>query len=112
MTVKSKQCQAEEIKTISITELTQLRFRVLNASRGVIEIVNCQDMGRVCSVRLTDFKSVSDAQVYAQLLVLAPKLLAAYLSDPEKLKQVVKRFEKRMDLSKRRKPKPKKVTTR
>jgi hypothetical protein len=100
MTVKSKQLKAEENKTISITELTLLRFKTLKPYKGIIEVVNCADMGRVCMLRVSDFVSVSNAQVYAQLLVLAPQLLGAYLGDPKKLEQVVKRFEKRFKIMK------------
>lgn len=96
MAMKSKQRRAEENKTISIAELTRLKFKMLKPADGMIEIVNWQDMGRVCVLQVSDFKSLADAQVYAQLLILAPQLLAAYLSDAEKLEQVVKRFEKRM----------------
>jgi hypothetical protein len=95
MTVKSKQLKAEENKTISITELTRLRFNSLKPYKGIIEVVNCADMGRVCILRVSDFVSAENAHVYAQLLVLAPQLLGAYLGDPKKLEQVVKRFEKK-----------------
>lgn len=106
MTTQSKQLKAEENKTISITELTRLRFKMLKPYKGIIEIANCADMGRVCMLRVSDFKSVADAQVYAQLLVLPPQLLGAYLSDAEKLEQVVRRFEKRFISMKNRRVKP------
>jgi hypothetical protein len=108
MTTKSKQLKAEESKTISITELTRLRFKTLKPYKGIIEVVNCVDMGRVCSLRVNDFKSIADAHVYAQLLVLAPQLLGAYLNDAEKLEQVVKRFERRMKALKEGRKKEKK----
>lgn len=105
MTAKSKQLKAEENKTISITELTRLRFKTLKPYKGVIEVANCADMGRVCSLQISDFKSITDAQVYAQLLVLAPQLLGAYLSDAEKLEQIVNRFEERFKAMKNKKGK-------
>jgi hypothetical protein len=72
MTRKSKQLKAEENKTIAMTDLVGLRFKMLKPCDGVIEVVNSQDQGRICTLKLSDFGSVQDAQVYGQLLVLAP----------------------------------------
>jgi hypothetical protein len=90
---KSKQRKAEENKTAVITDLAKLRFKMLQPYEGIIEVVNSSDHGRICSLRVSDFASVEDAQVYGQLLVLAPQLLSAALNDAEKLMEVVQRFK-------------------
>ena len=92
----SKQSQAEENKTISITEVRELRFIVLKPNKRIIEIVNKADNGRVCTLRVSDFRSKGDAEVYAELLRLAPELLNEYLSNTKTLEQVVGRLEKRV----------------
>ena len=97
MNQKSKQLRAEENKTIRITELIGLRFKAMKPENGIIEIANRADQGRVCTLKVSDFKSMEDAKVYAQLLVLAPQLLGEYLSDVDRLEQSVRRFEKRFN---------------
>ena len=92
----SKQSQAEENKTISITEIRELRFIVIKPNKQIIEIANKADNGRVCTLRISDFRSKGDAEVYAELLRLAPELLNEYLSDTKTLEQVVGRLEKRV----------------
>ncbi|MEO5645224.1 MAG: hypothetical protein ABIS12_18020 [Bacteroidia bacterium] len=92
----SKQFQKEENKTISITEVRKLRFKVLKPNKGEIEIVNHADNGRVCKLLISDFRSVSDANVYAELLKLAPELLNEYMNDTKKLEQVVARLGKKV----------------
>ena len=69
----SKQSESEEQKTISITETRKLRLEVLKPINGKIEIVNTADQGRVCTLTISDFKSLKDAEAYADLLKLAPK---------------------------------------
>ncbi|MEO5643962.1 MAG: hypothetical protein ABIQ40_20290 [Bacteroidia bacterium] len=96
MSHKSKQSKAEETKTISITELTKLRFKVLKPDKGCIELVNAVDQGRVCTLKISDFKSAEDAKVYAELLRLTPELLNEYISDTKTLEEVVKRLKKRV----------------
>lgn len=92
----SKQSLAEEIKTISITEIRELRFIVLKPNKRIIEIVNKADHGRVCTLRVSDFRSREDAEIYAGLLRLVPELLNDYLSNTKTLEEVVGRLEKRI----------------
>lgn len=104
MNPPSNQFQAEEKKTISITEARELRLKVLEPYKGRIELINEADNGRVCTLRISDFQSKEDARVYAELLRLAPELLDVYMSDAKKLTEVAERFEERMaDLRKKRK---------
>lgn len=91
---KSKQQIAEDNKTANITDLAKLRFKMLKPCEGVIEVVNCADQGRICTLKVSDFDSVQDAQAYGQLLVLAPQILRACLTDAGKLEQVVGRYKK------------------
>lgn len=98
----SKQSQAEENKTISITEVLELSFMVLKPNKRLIEIVNKADNGRVCTLRVSDFRSKGDAEVYAELIRLAPELLNEYLSNTKTLEQVVGRLEKRVAKMKRK----------
>jgi hypothetical protein len=102
---KSKQRRAEENKTASITGLATLRFKMLKPYEGIIELVNSSDQGRICSLRVSDFASVEDAQVYGQLMVMAPQLLSAALNDAEELLQVVKRFKQYRALMEKKKQK-------
>lgn len=103
---KSKRFPAEDEKTISITETRKLRLQVLQPAKGIIEIVNVADQGRVCSLRTSDFKSAEDALAYAELLRLAPELLDDYLSDAKSLKEVLERLEKKVARAKGRNAKP------
>lgn len=96
MNQKSRQFQTEENKTISITEIRELSFKVLKPQKGIIEIVNDADHGRVCTLRVADFRSAEDAKVYAELLRLAPELLNEYLTDAKNLGQVINRLEKKV----------------
>ena len=75
MVRKSKQGKAESFKTAKITKLTNIRLKALEPDRGIIEIVDSVDHGRVCSIRISDFASRRDAKKYAELLSLAPELL-------------------------------------
>lgn len=93
--MKSRQRRAEENKTPSLDTLARIKFRILPPFEGTIEIVNSDDMGRVCTLRISDFKSGQDAQLYAELLALGPRLMSACLSDVEQLGDVVKWFERR-----------------
>lgn len=102
MNYKSKQSQAEGNKTISITEITKLRFKVLKPDKGCIELVNDADQGRICTLKISDFRSIGDAKVYADLLRLAPELLNEYISDTKTLEEVVERLEKKVARSKKR----------
>ena len=97
MNIKSRQFQSEEQKTISITEARKLRLKILMPDKGLIEIVNSHDNGRVCTLRVKDFRSVDDALVYAELLKLAPQLLDNYLSDAKTLGEVVGRLHKKIE---------------
>src|SRR5215218_8296573 len=97
---KSRQSQSEEQKTINITEARKLRLKILKPDKGLIEIVNSKDNGRVCTLRVEDFRSVDDALVYAELLKLAPQLLDNYLSDAKTLEEVVTRLDKKIALAK------------
>ena len=97
MILKSKQSQAEQIKTISIGKARALRFKVLKPQKGVLEIVNQGDQGRICTLKISDFKSKADAEIYAQLLVLAPMLLDEYLSSSKTLAEVTERLRKRVE---------------
>lgn len=106
----SKQFQAEEDKTISITEVRELRFIVLKPNKQIIEIANKADNGRVCTLRISDFRSKGDAEVYAELLRLAPELLNEYLSNTKTLEQVVGRLEKRVGRMKEKSKMRKKAT--
>ncbi|MEO5644138.1 MAG: hypothetical protein ABIQ40_04245 [Bacteroidia bacterium] len=104
MAPPSNQFQAEEKKTISITEARELRLKVLEPYKGRIELINAADNGRVCTLRISDFQSKEDTIIYAELLRLAPELLNVYLSDVKKLTEVAQRLEERMaDLRKKRK---------
>lgn len=98
MTHKSKQAQAEETKTISITEITQLQFKVLKPDKGIIELVNTADQGRVCSLKISDFRSTQDAKIYAELLRLAPELLNEYICNTKTMEQVVGRLKKKVTI--------------
>jgi hypothetical protein len=93
---KSRQSKTEEEKTVSlkITGLKQLRFNVLEPANRVIEIVNSLDNGRVCSLRIDDFNSISDAEAYAEVIRIAPELLGHYLGDAKTLKGVLVRMKK------------------
>jgi hypothetical protein len=102
MSPQSKQFEAEENKTISITEVRKLHFKILKPGKDVIEIVNQADNGRVCTLKISDFRSATDARIYAELLRLAPALLNEYLTDAKKLGQVVNRLEKKVVQSKRK----------
>jgi hypothetical protein len=102
MNVKSKQFQAEVDKTISITEVRELRLKVLKPQKGVIEIINQADNGRVCTLRIDDFRSLNDAKIYAELLRLAPELLNEYITDAKNLERVVTRLEKRVARTKKK----------
>ncbi|MDQ3110873.1 MAG: hypothetical protein M3R17_13350 [Bacteroidota bacterium] len=93
---KHKQPLAEEQKTISITETRKLRLQLVRPGKGIIEIVNSADQGRVCTLRAEDFRSIDDALIYAELLRLAPELLDDYLSDAKKLAQVLQRLDKKL----------------
>lgn len=75
MPTKSKQRRAEAFKTDSISKLADIRLKVLKTERGIIEIVNSADNGRVCSIKVSDFRSRRDAAIYAELFSLAPDLL-------------------------------------
>ncbi|CAN5548803.1 hypothetical protein BH11BAC2_BH11BAC2_06220 [soil metagenome] len=96
MAQKRKAVPADQRKTISIAATRKLRFKILKPQKGIIEIVNSADHGRVCTLRLSDFQSPEDAQVYAALIKLAPELLDDYLSDKKKLKEVLMRFNKKV----------------
>lgn len=96
MNSKSRQLQTEENKTISITEIREISFKVLKPQKGVIEIVNAADNGRICTLRIKDFRSAEDAKVYAELLRLAPELLNEYLTNAKNLGQVINRLEKKV----------------
>lgn len=96
MNTKSKQARAEEKKTISITEVSKLQFKVLKPDKGCIELVNIADQGRVCTLKISDFNSPEDAKVYAELLRLAPELLNEYICDTKTLEEVVKRLKKKV----------------
>ena len=100
MNLKSRQFQSEEQKTISIIEARKLRLKILKSNKGLIEIVNSKDNGRVCTLRVDDFRSVDDALVYAELLKLAPQLLDNYLSDAKTLEEVVGRLNKKISRAK------------
>lgn len=102
MSLKSKQGRLEEIKTISIAELTQLKFRILKPAKGQIEIVNAADMGRICTLRISDFRSTSDARIYAQLLVLAPLLLDENGTDEKIREAKTKKLRKRIAFIKKK----------
>ncbi len=104
---KSRQFQAEKEKTISVTEVKELRFKIHKPDKGLIEIVNCADYGRICTLRISDFLSVSDAQVYAELIKLAPELLRDYLTDAKTLQEVVSRLQKKVEQQKEKKNKNK-----
>ena len=105
---KSKQQKTEDQKTISIIETRKLRLQVVRPNKGIVELVNSADHGRVCTLRTDDFQSETDALVYAELLRLAPELLDNYLSDTKRLKEVLERLEKNVDRAKRKKPNAKK----
>jgi hypothetical protein len=92
---KRKQLLADEQKTVSIAETPMLRLLVVRPGKGIIELVNVADQGRVCTLRTGDFRSVKDALAYAELLRLAPELLEFYLSDTKRLEEVLARLEKR-----------------
>lgn len=98
---KSRQSKAEQEKTISITEARKLRLKILKPHDGLIEIVNSKDNGRVCTLKIDDFNSLSDTEAYAELLKLAPELLDIYLSDAKTHAEVVVRFEKKVARSKK-----------
>ena len=92
----------EEVKTISINETRKLRLQVVRPAKGIVEIINTADQGRVCTLNTDDFRSLQDALVYAELLRLAPELLDNYLSDAKNLTQVLQRLEKKLALAKQK----------
>ncbi len=98
---KSKQQKTEDQKTISISETRNLRLQVVRPAKGIVELVNSADHGRVCTLRTDDFLSVNDALVYAELLRLAPELLDDYLADTKKLNEVLARLEKKVTRGKK-----------
>lgn len=105
-TIMSKQSRAEQTKTISISEVRALHFKIVKPQKGIIEIVNCADQGRVCTLKTSDFKSKADAEIYAQLMVLAPMLLNEYVSKTKTLKEVIERLRKRIASMKVKAKKP------
>jgi len=96
MNSASRQSQAEETKTISITEVHKLRFKVLKPNKRIIEVANEADYGGVCVLQVKDFRSFEDAEIYAELLRLAPELLDEYMSNAKTLEEVVDRLIKRV----------------
>ncbi len=102
MVFKSKQAKSEEQKTLSITETRKLRLAVLKPANGFIEIVNTADQGRVCFLRVKDFRSVDDAVIYAEVLRLAPELLDDYPGDTKRLVEVIGRLERKVGKGKRK----------
>jgi uncharacterized cysteine cluster protein YcgN (CxxCxxCC family) len=89
----------DDEKTVSITEITSLKFKAMKPMGGEIEIANCSDAGRICTIKIKDFKSKGDAKVYADLLALAPQLLREYIKR-KKIKQAVVDLEKRINKKK------------
>jgi hypothetical protein len=102
MTKKSRQAQIESEKTVSlkVTGLKKLQFEILEPNNGVIDIVNTLDNGRVCSLRIEDFDSLGDAKAYAEVIKLAPDLLALYLPTAKNLEQVIGRMENKTEKGK------------
>lgn len=96
MTRKSKYRKAGDNETIAITDLATMRFKMLKPRDGIIEIVNSLGHGRICALKISDFRSRKEAELIAGLLRLAPELLQVNNNKTDRLDAAFRRIVVRM----------------